>query len=267
MAKALNVSPTVEKSMIPIYKINKAIHKPNNLEQIGTGVVVNLNSEYFIFGASHVFEVFNETAVLIGAGDENEIIEVTGDRFSTKRGLSGTHEDDPVDASVFHIQSELSNRLKRIALTLEDLDLEEVNHDKSVYLICGYRANKTKKFGNHLYSKPDAFPSVEISHEEYKNYGVFTDLHIALAYDKKIYINGLLQKTPTLHGLSGGPIIKLEGVNYNFKKQSTSEKQKLTAIVIEYKNHANKVDRVLIGTRISVHLKLIKRFLPDLKIK
>ena len=49
--KALNTSRNVENAVLPIYFTLNSIP-----EQIGSGVVVCIQTEYFIFSASHVFD-------------------------------------------------------------------------------------------------------------------------------------------------------------------------------------------------------------------
>lgn len=101
---ALNTPQTVEKAVIPIYHLPELKKQPI---QIASGLLVNIKDEYFIFSASHVFEQIGNHQLLTGDGLGNKVISLPGERFSTPRGKSGTHSDDPIDASVYHIQAEL----------------------------------------------------------------------------------------------------------------------------------------------------------------
>lgn len=108
--EALKVPQRVESAVVPIYHVPKFKRKP---VQIGSGVLVKIKSEYFILSASHVFDEIENYQLLIGDGTGSEIQSIPGDRFSSSKGKSGTHRDDPYDASVFHIQSPISEALKK----------------------------------------------------------------------------------------------------------------------------------------------------------
>ena len=51
---ALKFAEKIEYAVLPIYFPIKKVHRP---EQIGSGVIVKIGTEYFIFSASHVFDV------------------------------------------------------------------------------------------------------------------------------------------------------------------------------------------------------------------
>lgn len=263
---ALNVSQNIEKSIIPIYAILKSDKKLSDIpQQIGSGVLVNIKDEYFIFSASHVFDDIGDYQLLTGSIDGTEILSLAGDRFSSKKGESGTHEDDPIDASVFHIQSPIPENLKKIALSLEDFDYSHSNDSKVIHFAAGFRAKKSKNVGNGINSKRECFPSIEIKRESYKEYKLDSKIHIALACEKQVIINGRWQLAPKLNGISGGAIIKISGISMDVNEEKQSEpKQLLTAIVIQHLPEKNKKAGILIGTRVGVHLGLIHKFLPDL---
>ena len=95
MIKALNVPQRVESAVVPIYHKPSLKRKP---VQIGSGVLVKIKSEYFIFSASHVFDEIGSHQLLTGDGTGSEVQSLSGDRFSSGRGNSGAHKDDPIDA-------------------------------------------------------------------------------------------------------------------------------------------------------------------------
>lgn len=95
--KALSVPQRVESAVLPIYHTKKL---SNKLEQIGSGVAFQIKGEYFVLSASHVFDAIGQYALCIGMGGGERLTQFTGDRFSSPRGPSGSHIDDPIDASV-----------------------------------------------------------------------------------------------------------------------------------------------------------------------
>lgn len=164
MIEALNVPQRVESAVIPIYHILKINRKP---VQIGSGVLVKIKSEYFIFSAAHIFDEIGSHQLLIGVGIGSKIQSISGDRFNNGRGKSGTHIDDTIDASVFHIQSPISEALKKEALTLNDFDFSGLSECESVFIAAGFRVKKSNTAGNTVRSKREGFPSIEICKKDY----------------------------------------------------------------------------------------------------
>jgi hypothetical protein len=262
MIEALNVPQRVESAVIPIYHIPKLKRKPI---QIASGVLVKIKNEYFIFSASHVFDEIGNHQLLIGDGTGSEIRSILGDRFSSSRGKSGTHTDDPIDASVFHVQSPISEVLKKEALTLNDFDFSSPKDCKSIYIAAGFRVKKSNTAGNTVQSKQEGFPSSEIYKQDYLRLKINAEKHIVLAYENQVLLGGIWQTSPTPKGFSGGAIIRVNGVSLNQDTFDKSEyKQLLTGIIIEQRREKNKEIGVLIGTRIGIHLALIKNYIPDL---
>ncbi|MCE4045152.1 hypothetical protein LXM56_13515 [Lysinibacillus fusiformis] len=261
MGKALDVPQRVESAVFPIYHPPNLNRKP---VQIGSGVIVKIKSEYFIFSASHVFDDIGGQQVLIGDGTGSPIQTLSGERFSSAKGKSGTHSDDPIDASVFHIQSPISEALKRAALTLNDFDFSDKNN-RSAFIAAGFRVKKSNTAGNIASSKREGFPSVEILEDAYLRKKINPEINIALAYEDQILVDGNWKISPTPKGFSGGAIIRVDGISLNPRTPDKPAcKQLLTGIIIEQRRGKNKDMEVLIGTRIHIHLLAIKHFLPEL---
>lgn len=264
MQKALAAEQKVENSVLPIYHTLKSDTKP---EQVGSGVVVNISGEYFLFSASNVFDVIGKFALLIGLGGGEKLVQFPGERFSTKKGESGNHGDDPIDASVFHIQSGPIEKLRDIALTIEDLETEYQDDSKSVHMAAGFRVKKSNTQGNQAKAKRECFPSVEYGKKEYSLLKLDRENQIALAYENQVLMNGHWQTSPKPTGISGGAIIKVCGVSMKPPFKSDVEtRQKLVAITIEQRREKHGNPGVLIGTRISVHLSLIQKYLPEVLV-
>lgn len=262
MGKALVVPQRVENAVLPIYWTLKSETKP---EQVASGVVVRIEAEYFIFSASHVFDDIGSYALLIGAGDGSRLATLSGDRFSSKQGQSGTHADDPIDASVFHVQQGITDKIKEVALSLEDLDLTQPDNSKSVYMAAGFRVKKSNTQGENANAKRECFPSIEHEDQEYSLLKIDKKTHIALAFEDQVLMAGKWQTSPTPRGISGGAIIKIEGVRMAPPFTANPEsRQLLSAITIEQRREVAGKPGVLIGTRIGIHLGLIDNYLPKL---
>ena len=261
--KALEIKQSVEKSIIPIYsfpKIKAHSIKKAKPEQIGTGVLVKIKTEYFIFSATHVFCEFEGKSILVGTLEYSPIEELIGERLSTG---SLKNKIDKLDATVFHIQSVMSDSLKNTAITLDDMDLDGYDNLRPVFMITGFLAKESNTSGNEIKSKAKNFPTVEI--DNYNEYGYDPKSQIVLAYENQILVDNKWTTSPKPKGMSGGAIIKAQGTSISFiQKQKPVEKQLLSAITIE--QHRDKLNKpgILIGTRIIVHLGLINKFMPEL---
>jgi hypothetical protein len=262
MLKALSIHQRVENAVLPIYWPLKKITRP---EQIGSGVVVFIKGEYFIFSASHVFDDIGSFALLVGTGGGEPLATLSGERFSTKKGISGSHSDDPIDASVFHIQQGITEQIKQVALSIEDLDIEQSDDSSSVYIASGFRVKKSNTVGDQANAHRDGFSSIEYGQSEYTIMGIDKNIHLALAYDDQVLVNGRWQKSPSPKGMSGGAIVKVHGINIKPPFQTAAEpKQLLSAITIEQRREKARKPGVLLGTRIKIHINLINKYLPHI---
>lgn len=263
MIEALEIPQDVEKAVLPIYFPPKLNKKPI---QIASGVLVCIKNEYLIFSASHVFDSIGNYQLLTGDSAGNLILSIEGERFSTGKGKSGTLTDDPIDASVFQIKSFIPDSLKDLAITIQEFDLSPSHIDKnSVYIAAGFRSKKSNTSGNVIKSKREGWPSIEISDDEYIRNKMDANYSIALRYENQILLNGIWQTSPTPKGFSGGAIIRLDGMNIlNEETTKSDKKQLLSGIIIEQRRGKGNEKGILIGTRIDVHLTLIKHFLPEL---
>jgi hypothetical protein len=264
--EAMEAPQKVESSVVPMYAIlkSKGHQKPKTKpEQIGSGVLVNIKDQYFIFGATHVFLELRNFQVLTGCGDNTPIIALAGDRFST--GKPGTEYKDTFDASVYHIHSDVPAPLKNIALTFDDFDFSGSKYGDNIYMACGFRHKKSNTSGSRIKSKRECFPSAELDIHAYKDSNIDARSHIALHYENQILIDGKWQVSPTPRGISGGAIIKIEGSDlFNTSEPKKNLRQLLSAITIEQHREKHGKPGVLIGTRINVHLGLIHQNMPDL---
>ncbi|PMG54159.1 hypothetical protein BCT40_10445 [Vibrio lentus] len=259
--KALLYTINLERAVVPIYWTLKTETKP---EQVGSGVIVELGGEYFIFSASHVFDDIKQFQLLIGVGNGERLVSLGGERFSSAKGPSGTHKDDPIDASVFHIMSGITESVKERALTEKNLDLGGLDDCKSVFVACGFRVKKSNTDGNQANAKQECFTSLEYDEADYGNVGVERKMHLALAYEAQRLLNGAWNKSPKPQGISGGGIFKVDGVSFLPSFPDKHEPSgKLTAITIAHKQEKGGNPGSLIGTRIGVHLGLIYQFLPE----
>ena len=132
-------------------------------------------------------------------------------------------------------------------------------------MAAGVRAKKSKTIGNKAKAKRECFPSIEYSESVYSVLGLRRNIHLALAYEDQILMNGSWQTSPSPKGISGGALVRVEGIGMKPPFSINQEpKQLLSAITIECRKEKDGKPGVLIGTRIGVHLGLIDTYLTDL---
>lgn len=232
-------------------------------QQIGSGILVHIKDQYFIFSSTHVFTEFEGKSFFTSISGHSLLEQIYGERFSTG---STDNKVDKLDATVFHIQNEISKELKSIAISTEDFDLTSIDNDKPIFMITGFRVKESNTSGNLLKSKARNFPTIEI--DDYESYGIDPNTQILLSYEDQIFVDGVWRKSPKPKGMSGGGIIKAQGTSLNFKnlKAETRKpsRQLLTAITNEQHNDKGSKLGFVVGTRLNVYLGLIHKFLPGL---
>lgn len=258
--EALNTTINLENAVFPVY----GLLKKNKPEHIGSCVLVNIKSKFFIFSASHVFDVIGKNPISIGIGKGRELLTFGGDRFSTGKGKSGTHQDDYIDASVFPVTIDLPVDIQKRALDYNDLDLSENVDNKDIHIISGIRLRKSYAVENQAYAKAEAFPSIKINLDDYPSYSLNKEYHLALVYESYRLVKGHKQKTPKLIGMSGGGIFKSKEVNIPaVQKIEKKLKPLLSAITIHYEPEKCNKEGIVVGTSVRVHLALIEKYMPD----
>ncbi len=256
---ALNAPQTVEKAVVPIYAIlkRKGHQAPSQKpQQIGTGVLVNIVDQYFIFTAAHVVKEFMGYVLLTSTGNGTPLQELKGESFC----------NDIYDSAVFHVQEDISDSLKNLAITLDDFDPNEVsNIGNPIFTMVGFRTKKSNTAGNETKSKRDCFPTLELDETTYTTLKKDRQTTIILSYEDQVLVDNKWTTSPVPRGMSGGAIIKATGTGVLSKENKTTNvKQLLTAIIIEHYRDKNKQIGHVIGTRVVVFLSLIHQYLPEI---
>jgi hypothetical protein len=264
--KAYEISKHFESSACPLYAFDPRLPTQSRCPLlIGSGVLVKIKNNYFVFSAAHVIENYRNSPIIIGCG--NKLHFLTGDSFKTKRGPSGNHSDDPIDASVFHIIDQVPSEIMSVCLSWEDLDFNPDEEERFYYVGFGFSAKKSTVKRNEAYSHPMQIVSIEVDNDIYEDLEIKRSHHLVLAGETQINFKNEWRTAPSLRGTSGGAIIKVGGVPWK-KLTSLREpikgKSKLSAILIEHNKKQKKYETILC-IRIAKHLELIDHFLPNLR--
>lgn len=250
----------LEDSVRPIYVAPPPKFVP---QQTGSCVLIRLLDDFFIFSASHVFEDLGDYPPLVSCGEKLQPL--PGERFSRSRGPSGTHRDDPIDASVFHLQGEIPDDIRESALTIESMDLEGGSGNLSPHVAIGYRANQSKFLNGSYNSKREIYPTVEFPDRVYEQTKIDRRTHLALAFEKQVYVRGNWQLSPSPKGMSGGGLFRIEGLAFDpLSPPGDNCDAKLSAIIIEFRPERHGKPAALVGCKIAIHLGLVHQYLPDI---
>lgn len=247
----------------PVYALNE---RTQSVQHAGSCVLLSVDDQVFALSASHVFDHVGSYQLLIGCGDQ--LHSLAGDRFSTKRGPSSTHADDPIDASVFHITAEVPDIVRSSALRLSDFDLSVEMRQPVFYVAAGYRLSQSKSTSKGHVTKLDRYPTIELDETHYLQGHRLRESQLLLAFEEQVLVGGKWQTAPSIRGFSGGAMFRLPGVAVMPWLTPSAESQvKLAAILIERnKGVGTGVQSAAVGTRPGVYFGLIHKYLPELKL-
>lgn len=257
-AQAYELAQPFGEAVRPIFSLDGSGRR---LEQVGSCVLFTINRNVFALSAAHVFELVGDYRVPIGCGDRVHYL--SGERFSSKRDPAGTHRDDPVDVAVFHIQEPVPDSIRFAALTSEHLDLSPPGSSLELCAAIGFRAKRSSIVGKSAYTDQDILVSLEVGGEDYEKLAIDPQRFLATAYDTEVLVEGRWQTSPSPKGMSGGAILRIDGLRAIPGEPSPRPpKALLSAITTELRRKRKETPQVLIGARIGFHLGLIYKYLP-----
>lgn len=224
---------------------------------VGTGVVLEFESNIFIASAAHVFDE-NEFTTLYTFLDGKQLV-IEGEIHATTKP---ENDRDKLDVAVFKVKAHMASQFRSTysPVFIEDIDVNDIPGPIKYYAFIGHPTNKTKpKHGTSIIKSEifSYFGSVA-SESAYKQLSISEYSHIVVGFDPKKCLdeNGSRYNFPKAKGMSGGGVWLLEDLSHHSSK---SHVNKLVGIGIE--DHKN--PKVLVGTRIGAVIEAIKRKYPD----
>lgn len=261
--RAMAAAAAVERVEMAIRPIFLYMGKKKYLEQIGSCVILRIEEHLFALSASHVFDEIDANAVLVACGDR--VHQLVGDRYSSLRGPSGSHKDDPIDASVLHLAEPIPDDFHKVCLTLDDLDLAQRKITGDFHVIVGYRAAASGRRGAANMCVLDKYATIEHSEQAYVTSSTNYEHSVSIAYEDEVLVGDLWQASPSLKGMSGGAIFRIEGIPGSpHIRVDLNPVPKLTAITVERARKTASAPAGVLGTRIGFHLGLIEKYNPGL---
>jgi hypothetical protein len=260
--QATTFAAAKDNAVRPVYALNEHTRV---VEHVGSCVLFKVRDSFFGLSASHVFDSVGKYQLLFG--HDNRLHSFAGDRFSSAKGRSGSHQDDPIDSSVFHFTPDIASELASSFLSLEDLDFGIADRKPELYVAAGYRVSQSRSNSRGHSTRLDRYPSVELDDKHYEHWKLSRDMHLLLSFEDQVLVNGHWQQSPSIRGLSGGAIFRIPGLlALASAPQSEIGKIKLAAILIEHRTGQR--DRILgaaVGTRLGIYFQLIHHYLPEIQ--
>ncbi|MCG6195529.1 hypothetical protein LFX25_20005 [Leptospira sp. FAT2] len=246
----------IKKSVIPIYIMNKS-----KVYQLGSAVLITLDSKYFLISAAHV---------LMDNGTEY-YAPYLGDIYKISGVITGVYveeitkrKEDKYDFAILELDEVCLNGLKNDYefLTLANIDIDHKFDLKNFYSVAGFPGEHNNKLIDNDQKKIKSIIYFIFDHPELDNH-IYSAIkaekhaHLLVKYDIDNVANE--ENIPcigiTPHGMSGGGIFWISDII-----TETKNSKKLVAVSIEY----HKKQNVIMGIRIHVILEAIRQ-LHDVK--
>lgn len=227
-------------------------------EQIGSGVLLEIEKYVFLLTAAHVADIQSQGDLLIPAA--RGLTEIYG-QFAHVAVPHGTKRaDDKIDIAYFRLDQNLVSELhpslrplKRDELYLTDNLLEG-----DIYTFAGYPWRKSKVFRSTASTELFLFTGAAASEKKFSLLGYEPRLHVLIKfYRKNVITNGKICTAPMPHGISGGAVFRRpKDLLINFRED------KLDLVAIAHSFHEKQ--KCMAGTDINAYIACIFRNNPQL---
>jgi hypothetical protein len=238
-------------ALIPLFS-----HKGKRPEIIGTGVGVTAGNSRLIFTAAHVIRDFNDDTIFVPLDGGWKTLTGTAHKCETPGWKEP--EDDRLDAAILELDDESRRNWSGwIGPELLQPGAPATSSDR--YVLAGFPRSKLKYNFKRGSVAPRAVPifSAPIAEEEYSGSHAFPNVHVVVGFNREKAVQASrIVTAPSFRGMSGGMMLRSPGIiNATLVHQT-----RLAAIFIEWPSP----QRVLIATRVDVHLMMLHAQLPML---
>lgn len=145
---------------------------------IGSGILVKMNGEHYLFSASHI--------LLDGMNPRTLYIGKKGDEFVPIQGNGLMLNDDEIDIGAIKLEEREINELKESFefLATKNISTTHIinNKDVSEYIITGFPLNDTKFENDHFFSGCSSLITKCAKDEHYEYYKYDKKKHFLLDY-------------------------------------------------------------------------------------
>lgn len=243
-------------SVCPIFVCLKVSEK---IEQIGSGVLLQIKNQVFILTAAHVTDWKEKGELCIPTKNGIEGIEGHIAGIVLPKGVSRTK--DKIDMSYFCLSKSLVGKLHKSfkPLTLEDCWLTDNTQPKDIYSFSGFPLSKAKTLNDKYTSEMMTYSGVSTSFTKYEKLGYSDDTNIVIDFRRKksANIDGVKNMPPHPKGISGGAI-------FRWPKDPDIEPKYFKRTLVGIGHTYLQKHNTLIGTKLSLYIPLIGNNHPEL---
>lgn len=236
-------------ALCPIFLSHKL---KTSIDQIGTGVLINISNFAFLLTAAHVMDEMNHGDILIPTNEGLKQIEGTYSYLETPLGK--TRDDDIYDIGYFKLDNDFAEKLHDdlYIVSLDDIYFLDDATKSIIYTFAGYPHSKSKIRLGIAQSEQYFYGGYSVKKEIYSAHGYDPNMHIIVKYRRHRSVTKEGEKIfpPIPRGISGGGIYVWPE---DFEGQPTPPERKLVGIGHTYKEN----DDLLIGTNIQAFIKCI----------
>jgi hypothetical protein len=182
---------------------------PRRLQQFGTAVFAESQSDFFLFTAAHVTDDRAQGDLLVPTRDGLSPIE--GYLAYVDLLPEDTRREDHIDIAYYRLSREFAKELAHhfTAISAKNREVIPSALNLTVCSASGYPATKGKKNGDALSSEIFSFTGLAASEATYEALSLSPTSNIVLRFNRKTAVHsedGKPFPTPSLKGISGGGI-------------------------------------------------------------
>lgn len=220
----------------------------DQFEALGSGVLLTVESRYFVATAAHVMKGATANTYVVLGGYE---MKLAGRWCSTSTIVNDLAVLELSDAPQI---AELQQAYR--FLTLDDLTLK-LESLTGNYLLVGYPATKTRVYGGGVHPKPYFLQAPEATDFNLASKSLQRAAHLVLNATGLVVsaTNPNPHKTPELEGVSGGGVWD----TCNYLLRDPAQEKKLAGIITEEVKSSRGRLRHLLVTRTAVLLEVMRR--------
>jgi hypothetical protein len=248
--------PNSEQSVCPVF-----IERPTSgvIEQIGSGVLAEIQGELFLLTAAHVTDYEHIGRILI-PGIQG-LIAPHGYFAHLAIAAGSKRLDDNLDIAYYRLDQAILNELhpRFKPLKREDVALFDSLTEGDIYSFSGYPHRKSRIRGNRIETEIFSYTGCAVDDKTYQKLGYDPRMHVVIRFERKhAYARDGFRITPPLpHGISGGGV-------FAWRKDAflsgDAEERRLVGIAHTYHTAQN----CLVGTRLNAYVSCIFRNNPAL---
>lgn len=226
---------SLTKAVCPIFWMP---HEIDRMEQIGSGVLLELFDEVFLLTSAHVTDA-SETGDLYIPGRQ-QIVPIEGHSAHNPVPLNGDRKDDRLDFAYYRLSTDLKFNLHDSfqPIRAQDVDPFDRPNERDYYTFVGYPWRKTVSRLGKQETEQFTFSGEIVSDEMFQRWEYSKESHYLIKFRRnKVFSARYKSLSPSPHpeGISGGgifawpkevdnepdiPALKLVGICHTYHSQS-----------------------------------------------